>query len=692
MANATAAEFTVGLDVSALAGPRTGIARYTSELLRGLQAALPSESVIAIGHRPPSPVGDVRIRGPLFPSRGAWTFGVLPLWLNRPATGIDVFHATSYYAPLGSRVPAVVTIHDLSTFASPSLHPRSRVLRARLLMPVVARRAAAVIVPSRAVAGEVVARLGVPPELIHVVPEAPAEVFTRPVARADVDEVLARYGLEPGFSLAVGTLEPRKNLGRVVEAIGRLRCEPGHDTKLRLVVAGPSGWKFGREEAAGRAVDGVRFLGFVPDVDLRVLMAAARALVYPSLYEGFGLPVLEAMAAGLPVVTSGSGALAELAGDAALLVDPLDTDSIAAAMARLVVDPALGPRLAELGRTRAAAYSWERTARETLEVYRAALELSGSEVRRRMRPPISRPAVGLPAPSPAPIERGIVAALAYADVFDWPLTADEIRRYLPVTATRTQVEAALLAAETDRLIERHGDLVMLDGRGSLAAVRNERSARSASLWPTALAWARRVGRLPFVRMVAVTGSLAVDSARDRDDVDLLVVTAEGRLWLTRAMAMALVRLARLGGLRLCPNYLLAESALGLQDRSLFTARELVQMVPVTGGDAYADLMARNDWYREFLPNAEPRSVSAAPPRRLRRFAESVLRLGLFDRLERWEMNRKSRLLYAASASTETRYDATCCKGHAGEHGRQVLADFESRLARLEARRGAPLAR
>lgn len=284
-----------------------------------------------------------------------------------------------------------------------------------------------------------------------------------------------------------------------------------------------------------------------------------------------------------------------------------------------------------------------------------------------------------------PVERGVVEALAYADVFDWPLTPREIHRYLPVGATLDEVAAALEpGAPASCLVERAGEFAKLCGRGDLAGLRRQRARHSAGIWPRAMAWARIVGRLPFVRMVAVTGSLAVRAARDGDDVDLFVVTADGRLWLTRAMTMLIVRAARLRRLRLCPNYLLAASALQIPDRSLFTARELVQMVPVAGGEVYVELMARNAWYREFLPNAEPRAVdrSSPPNRWLGRLLEAALGSRIADRFERWEMNRKTRQLCAASASAETRYDATCCKGHADEHGRRVVAEFEARLNRL----------
>ena len=251
---------TVGVDVSPLGSAQTGIARYTYELIAALQTVLPEGRVMPVGNRPrvqlpPALTGAgagerLSVRGPRFASRSVWTLGLLPFWL--PSAGIDVFHATSYYAPIGTRLPAlVVTVHDLSVFAEPELHPRGRVLRAHSVMPIVARRAAAVIVPSRSVRAEAIRWLGVRPERVHIVPEAPAEVFRRPVPSAEVASALARYRLDPGFLLVVGTLEPRKNLGRVVEALRILGCNKS-DGAPRVVVAGPAGWRFGSVEESVR--------------------------------------------------------------------------------------------------------------------------------------------------------------------------------------------------------------------------------------------------------------------------------------------------------------------------------------------------------------------------------------------------------------------------------------------------------
>jgi hypothetical protein len=284
--------------------------------------------------------------------------------------------------------------------------------------------------------------------------------------------------------------------------------------------------------------------------------------------------------------------------------------------------------------------------------------------------------------------RAIVEAVAYADVFDWPLTPEEIHRYLPIRASRRDVDEMLARPIMSRFLEGTDGYVSLVGRAHLVADRRRRVEISRALWPRALRYARLVAALPFVRLVAITGSLAVDAADDEGDVDLLVVTANGRLWLARAMSMAVVRAAALARIRLCPNYLLAESDLRLDDRSLFTAHELVQMVPVGASPAYAELIRQNRWFGEFLPNSElrpplARGGVAGTDGIWRRLAEASLRSGIGDRLDRWEMRRKVRQLSRASTSAETRYDATCCKGHSEEHGRRSMSAFEARLRRLE---------
>ncbi len=281
--------------------------------------------------------------------------------LVEAATGpVDVCHSTTVI-PAASRAPSVVTLHDLAFVRTPERFSRhgARVMTAALDR--IRRTAALVLCSSEATLADAVAA-GLDRDRLRLVPLG---VDPTPAPTGAAAAVRARYRLPDRFVLFVGTLEPRKNLVRLVEAVGRL------DESIPLVVAGADGWgETAREAAAGAArgqVD-VRFLGFVDD--LAGLYTAASAFAYPSEWEGFGLPVLEAMAQGAPVVTSRATSCEEVAGGAAVLVDPLDVDSIAAGLAEALGSTA---QLADAGRARAAAASWERTAELTVAAYHEAI-------------------------------------------------------------------------------------------------------------------------------------------------------------------------------------------------------------------------------------------------------------------------------------------------------------------------------
>ena len=307
------------VDTTALVQTRAGTARH----VRGLLGALAGR-------------GDLDVRELSFDGAGRAATLARDTWwyllgLPRRARGADVLHCPTFRGPLRSPAPVVITIHDLAFLRHPEAFPAWHRLSGRALAGPVARSAAAVVAVSEFAKRETVELLGVPPERVHVVPNGVEPVF-RPDGPA----------AEGDYVLAVGTLEPRKNLARVQEA-SRL-------AGVELRVAGAEGW--GGVEADGR-------VGFVDDERLAELYRGARCLVYPSLHEGFGIPVLEAMACGTPVVTSRGGALEETAGGAAVLVDPLDTDSIAAGIAES------GRRRDELhaaGLARAAEFTWARAA------------------------------------------------------------------------------------------------------------------------------------------------------------------------------------------------------------------------------------------------------------------------------------------------------------------------------------------
>ncbi len=365
----------IGYDATAIPRLMAGAAVYTYELACAL-AAVDSENEYVIFARDDlfdelaashAQVRVVRVRAPSRPLRMLWEQAVLPRRLRQ--LHIDVLHSPHHTTPLlfcGRR--RVVTFHDLTFFLLPERYPSTRRLYFQTMTRRSARVADAIITPSEAVRQDVMRILRVPPERVFVTPEAAGPAF-RPQDASAIEAARRRYGLAGPFLLSVGSLEPGKNRERLLLAFARLRAQGlGHT----LAVAGQQAWRYEGEEPLARRLglgDAVRFLGYVPQADLPALYSAADLFVFPSLYEGFGLPALEALACGTPVVASNVSALPEVMGDAALLVHPFDVEGLAAAMERLLRDDALRADLRERGLQRAAEFSWERTARETLAVY-----------------------------------------------------------------------------------------------------------------------------------------------------------------------------------------------------------------------------------------------------------------------------------------------------------------------------------
>jgi glycosyltransferase involved in cell wall biosynthesis len=344
----------IALDGMPLASPLTGVGHYTAELARNLAVVAPSDSFTLI-----SPNGLLKKRW--------WSLG-LPLHLLR--NSFDLFHGTNYEVPLWSRRPSVVTIHDLSLLLHPEVHEQHLVRRARWRLPLMAKSASKIITPSTSVKNEVCETFGVPADKVVVTPEAPRPAFKR----REVPQLLKRLGIDRDFILFVGTIEPRKNLRRLVEAFDLLL----RTTSLSptLVIAGGQGWLMDDFASLIRQKgleDRVCLTGYLEDEDLCGLYSTCAAFVYPSLYEGFGLPPLEAMACGAPVITSRIPSLIETVGSAARLVDPEDVDDITRAMAEILSDVRVREHHAELGKVQVKKFSWEQTALKTLEVYRELL-------------------------------------------------------------------------------------------------------------------------------------------------------------------------------------------------------------------------------------------------------------------------------------------------------------------------------
>jgi hypothetical protein len=290
--------------------------------------------------------------------------------------------------------------------------------------------------------------------------------------------------------------------------------------------------------------------------------------------------------------------------------------------------------------------------------------------------------------SDANIERVILWTLAYADVFDYPLSFEQLHRYLiGMKVSSQQLQAVLSSGDIpNHKVSNISGFYTLPGRENIVEIRKQRAKYSAHLWTKASTYGQLIARLPFVRMVAVTGALAMDNAQPGDDIDYLIVTAPGRLWLCRAIVIALVRWAVRRGDIICPNYFLSERGLVFLQQSLYTAHELVQMVPLSGQGVYDRIRQLNTWSIRFLPNAE------GPPARahsswgthslqpLFTLAEWALQSPFGSWFENWEMERKVQKFQGqVNEGAEVSFCADWCKGHFDGHGEETMRAFTARM-------------
>jgi glycosyltransferase involved in cell wall biosynthesis len=360
----------VALDASAIPDPPGGAGRYVLALAGALSrrddVGLTVVTRAGDTHRWPAPVAD---RAPARrPVRLAWEQVGLPQVVR--GLGADVHHGPHYTAPLALGLPSVVTIHDLSFFTHPEWHERAKVAFFRAAIRTSARRASALVAVSATTAGLLAERVRSRAP-VHVIPHGVDHARFRPAgagAGADDEAALARAGIRPPYVAFVGTLEPRKDVPTLVRAFDRVAAsQPG----LTLVLAGARGWGAGAVDTAVAGAthrDRVRATGYLPEEDLPALLRQAAAVAYPSLEEGFGLPVLEALACGAPVVTTSGTVMEEVAAGAAFLAPPGDDFRLAGALEAAIEGDA---ERRALGLAVAARHTWEASAAAHAEAYRS---------------------------------------------------------------------------------------------------------------------------------------------------------------------------------------------------------------------------------------------------------------------------------------------------------------------------------
>jgi len=348
-----------------------GIGRYTQELHGALQRVGLCPTVLQAGGRANGSLVHTLPGSRLLP--GLLTVGQLEIACVARKQRIRLVHDPTGTMPLFlTGAKRVSTIHDVIPFTFPKSSTRLDWLIYRFWLPIAVRRLDLIITDSNHSRRDIVRQLRVPGSKVITIPCASSRRY-RPLDRSEYKDVLSSFGLDFPYILCVGSPVPRKNVTRLVEAFARLRRWSG---KWKLVIAGAGNWKrspvYETVERLDLA-DNVHFAGFVNERDLPALYNGADLFVFPSLYEGFGLPVLEAMACGTPVVASSTSSIPEVAADGALLVDPLNVEALAAAVRRPLEDLSLAGALRASGLARAQQFTWERCARETIDVYERLL-------------------------------------------------------------------------------------------------------------------------------------------------------------------------------------------------------------------------------------------------------------------------------------------------------------------------------
>jgi glycosyltransferase involved in cell wall biosynthesis len=366
----------IGIDVRITHYTQGGISNYALRLIRAL-AAFDADTDYCIlhsrkDHHPPLPAANFRPISCWTPSHHRlerWTLGIDATRLD-----LDLLHSPDFIPPAFGYRRSVITVHDLNFLYYPQFLTAEsrRYYNGQIAWAV--RRADHILADSHATKTDLVAMLSVEPEKVTVVYLA-ADPTYHPLAEEEARKVVAKYGLEPGYLLFVGTLEPRKNLLGLLQAYRLLRDARTADEPLVLV--GGKGWLYDEIFECVEMLhltQHVRFLHDVPNTDLPGLYSAAGLLTMPSFYEGFGLPALEAMSFGTPVVVSDRASLPEVVGEAGLLVNPDDPEDIARSLGRVLTEEALRAWMRERGLAQAARFTWDKAARETVAVYHKVLQ------------------------------------------------------------------------------------------------------------------------------------------------------------------------------------------------------------------------------------------------------------------------------------------------------------------------------
>ena len=379
----------IAMDISSIFRSRAGVGHYTKNLTRELLSYNTNSRELIFIIKERIKINLKRKRNNIIRFCNAimhlfWEQLAIPVFLRK--NGINLFHSPAFVCPLIKICPTIITIHDMAYLLYPGKFVNAYRRYLKFWVPLCVKVADKVITDSFCSKRDIIRLLKIPEEKIEVVYLGKDSSFKQITDKALIDEFCIKHGIKKKFILHVGTLEPRKNITGLIKAYSIFKKE-NNECDFNLVIAGEKGWMYSSIFALVEKLkleNSVTFIGYIEDGELPILYNAAKVFVYPSLYEGFGLPVLEAMACGIPVITSNTSSLPEIVGDAGIMVDPRDSAALAAAIQKVILDNDLREEMIRKGLKKAENFSWEKTAKETTQIYNKVL--NSHEEKSKYRP------------------------------------------------------------------------------------------------------------------------------------------------------------------------------------------------------------------------------------------------------------------------------------------------------------------
>lgn len=601
----------IGFDISALRSGADGVGYTVYALWRALTKQ-PDVSVHPIAPYLTLKNGYVPNQDFIrLPTRLAWMQWHLPHELK--TSSFDLLHFPNYLASLNNSLPFIVNFYDLSVFRYPQMQPLRRRMVYRLLIRQVLNKASRIITPTQTIADELSSTFDIAPDRISPIWLAAHSAYRRLM---EWEKQEHKFPYPQPYLLAVGTLQPRKNYLTLLQAIDRLKTR-GIDVPLLIV--GRRGWLdhqiFGTIKER-KLEKNVILLGYQPIANLLELYNHAHALVFPSIYEGFGMPLVEAMACGIPIIASDIPTFREVCAKAAVFVPPLAVEAWEEAIEKMLIDTEHHHTMRLLATLRASRFSWDATASEVVKIYKEII-YDGPPPSHRSTPNThismtdSRPSDKL--------NNILYQPLCYFKLFQHPLTIRELHYSLPWLPIPFHKLQSYLEQHTVHSIQiQNGYVALADSAQVLQKMIQHRQARErqfAKLLQEHHTLLRRLTKLPYVKMIALSGGGMFGT--DVKDIDLFIITRKHRTAIVFCLAVLLARLMRQRK-TLCVNYIIDEDNLHLHERDFYTAIQFIHLKPVFGYESYLSLWQANPSLLRRFPNAHP-----VPPDILEENAMSV---------------------------------------------------------------------